>query len=190
MEECQKRSKLMQIITCPTREKFPLSPKKVIKKTITSLIGWSLFFLFLLFIVGMVTVGIISDSNSDPSVITSLWTISLVGTLFLLFIIGILSYFYQRWYFAVYFYDILDDYIVIKKGPIAPKEITIPWERIQDVYVDQDIIDRMFGLFDVHLSTATITSGMQAHIDGVEQQAANGLREALLEKVRSRISKR
>lgn len=84
----------------------------------------------------------------------------------------------------------MHDYLVIKKGPITPKEITIPWERIQDVYVDQDIFDRIFGLYDVHLSTATFTSGMQAHIDGVEKEAADGLREELLEKIKNRISKK
>lgn len=180
----------MEITTSPTREKYPLSSKKIIKKTITSVIGWSFLLIFLLFMVGGAGIGIASDNNQDPSIIFGILIFTLFGFFFLLGVIAVLSYLYQRWYFAVYFYDILDDYIVIKKGPIAPKEITIPWERIQDVYVDQDILDRMFGLFDVHLSTATITSGMQAHIDGVEQQAADGLREALLEKVRSRISKR
>lgn len=97
---------------------------------------------------------------------------------------------YQKWYFAVYYYDIREDFIVIKKGPIAPKEIIIPWERIQDIYVDQDVFDRMFGLYDVHLSTATIMSGVQAHIDGVEQQAADGLREALLSKIKNHISRK
>jgi membrane protein YdbS with pleckstrin-like domain len=180
----------MEIATSPTREKYPLSQKKIIKKTITSTIGWSFLLIFLLFIVFDIGVGIMSTTNQNPTAIIGLLFATLYGFAFLLIVVALLSYLYQRWYFAVYFYDILDDYLVIKKGPIAPKEITIPWERIQDVYVDQDIFDRMFGLFDVHLSTATITSGMQAHIDGAEQQAANGLREVLLEKIRSRISKK
>ncbi len=129
-------------------------------------------------------------NNQDPTAAFGIFGFVLFCFIFLMTAIAVLTYFYQRWYFSVYFYDILEDYIVIKKGPIAPREITIPWERIQDVYVDQDVFDRMFGLYDVHLSTATITSGMQAHIDGVEQQAADGLREALLGKIRSRISKK
>jgi putative membrane protein len=101
----------------------------------------------------------------------------------------LLIYLYQRWYFAVYFYDLTPDFIQIRKGPITPREITIPYERIQDVYVDQDLLDRIFGLYDVHLSTATISSGMEAHIDGLEKQAAEGLRTVLLETVKQRISK-
>lgn len=174
----------------PTRDKYPLSPKKIIKKTITSMIGWFFGLSFLLLMIGGMVAGIMSDSNQDMSGFFGLLFISLYVFVFLMVLIALLTYLYQRWYFAVYYYDIRDDYIVIKKGPIAPKEITIPWERIQDVYVDQDIFDRIFGLFDVHLSTATFTSGMQAHIDGVEQQAADGLRAVLLDKIKSRISKK
>ncbi|MBI2577599.1 MAG: PH domain-containing protein [Candidatus Wildermuthbacteria bacterium] len=97
---------------------------------------------------------------------------------------------YQKWYYAVYFYDLNDDYIVIKKGPITPREITIPYERIQDVYVDQDLLDRIFGLYDVHLSSATVASGMEAHIDGLEKQAAEGIRALLLQTVKERISRK
>ena len=89
-----------------------------------------------------------------------------------------------------YFYDLTSDYIVIKKGPITPQEITIPYERIQDVYVDQDLLDRILGLYDVHLSSATISSGMAAHIDGVEKQASDGLRAMLLQTVNERISRK
>lgn len=180
----------MEIANSPTREKYPLSPKKIAKKTLTSTIGWSIFLVFMLLMFGGIGIGIAADSHQDPSTIFGFIISFLFGFVFLLVVIALLSYLYQRWYFAVYFYNIVDDYIVIKKGPIAPKEITIPWERIQDVYVDQDIFDRMFGLYDVHLSTATFTSGMQAHIDGLEQEAANGLREVLLGKIKSRISRK
>lgn len=111
------------------------------------------------------------------------------GIFVVLFVEILLTYFYQRWYFAVYFYDLTPDFIQIKKGPITPREITIPYERIQDVYVDQDLLDRIFGLYDVHLSSATVSSGMEAHIDGVEKQAAEGLRAILLETIKQRISK-
>ena len=111
------------------------------------------------------------------------------GIFAFLFLVVLLTYFYQRWYFMVYFYDFTSDFIQIKKGPITPREITIPYERIQDVYVDQDLLDRIFGLYDVHLSSATISSGMEAHIDGVEKQAAEGLRNILLQTIQQKISK-
>ena len=171
----------MAIATSPTREKFPLSPKKVIKKTITSSLTW----LVLVFFLGGFIIPIIAIVDRGV-----LFFPAILINLVLLAIIIILTYLYQKWYFNTYFYDLTNDYIIIRKDPITPKEITIPYERVQDVYVDQDLFDRFFGLYDVHVSSATISSGMEAHIDGVEKPAADGLRAVLLDTVKSRISKK
>ena len=171
----------MATATSRTRQLYPLSPNKVIKKTLNGAIGW-----FIVMIFFNVAVSIVFTATGNWQA-----TMTLTGMFsFLLFcIIVFLNYLYQKWYFDFYFYDLTPDYIVIRKGPITPREITIPYERIQDVYVDQDIFDRMFGLYDVHLSSATISSGMEAHIDGVEKPAADGLRAVLLQTVSARISK-
>lgn len=173
----------------PTREKYPLSERKIIKKTISSVTGFFIGLFFIsIFAIGPIFASIFQTGSLSGSMLDK------IGNLFFLFpilflIILVLTFFYQKWYFEVYFYDSQEDYLVIRKGPITPKEITIPWERIQDVYVDQDLFDRIFGLYDVHLSTATLASGIQAHIDGVEKNASDGLRTLLLEKVKSRISR-
>ena len=172
----------MQIAQSKTREQFPLSYKKIMKKTIASTITITILFLviwgFLAFMLGSI--------GQEAIVWLGIATFGIFG---FLFVVILLTYLYQRWYFAVYFYDLTPDFIQIKKGPITPREITLPYERIQDVYVDQDLLDRIFGLYDVHLSSATVSSGMEAHIDGVEKQAAEGLRSILLETVTQRISK-
>ena len=151
-------------------------------------IGW----MFLLFFCGPVFLLILLGSALNATNV-NLSAASLIVpiVLFLLSLVVIvaLNYWYQTWYFATYFYDFTNDYVIIRKSPLTPKEITIPYERIQDVYVDQDLIDRMMGLYDVHLSTATISSGMNAHIDGVESSAADGLRAFLLKKVQERIGR-
>ncbi len=174
----------MRVVTSKTREQFPLSTKKVIKKTLSSVYIWIIFIIMIIFVF---TFG--SISAFDEGIRSISWaTYSVIFAIFLLVTSTI--YFYEKWYYAVYFYDLTPDYIVIRKGPITPSEITIPYERIQDVYVDQDLLDRIFGLYDVHLSSATISSGMAAHIDGVEKEAADGLRKELLETVSERIGKK
>lgn len=170
----------MQIAYSKTREQFPLSIKKVLKKTVAGTLVWTILLLIIW--------GVFALSSSTGT--GSWFGAATVGILGLLFFIILVVYLYQRWYYAVYFYDLTSDYVVIKKGPITPREITIPYERIQDVYVDQDLLDRIFGLYDVHLSSATISSGIEAHIDGVEKPAADGLRAMLLQTVSERISKR
>src|SRR4029077_2137664 len=71
------------------------------------------------------------------------------------------NYFYQRAYIKQYYYNVTDKLLIIRKGVFAQQEITVPFERIQDVYVDQDLFDVLFGLYDVHISTATATSGVR-----------------------------
>jgi membrane protein YdbS with pleckstrin-like domain len=172
----------MQIAQSRTREQFPLSPKKIFKKTLASTLVW--------IILALIIWGVLAATLSSGTDTGGWLAISTVGIFGFLFFIILVTWLYQRWYYAVYFYDLTSDYIVIKKGPITPQEITIPYERIQDVYVDQDLLDRMLGLYDVHLSSATISSGMQAHIDGVEKPASDGLRAMLLQTVNERISRK
>lgn len=168
--------------TSKTREQFPLSPKKVLKKTIAGTIVWVILLLIAYGFAAFMFITLTKTIGNYFGLVT-------IGTFAFLFVVILLTYLYQQWYYNFYFYDLTPDYIVIKKGPITPREITIPYERIQDVYVDQDILDRMFGLYDVHLSSATVSSGMEAHIDGVEKPAADGLRALLLQTVSQRISK-
>lgn len=171
----------MKIAASATRKQFPLSHKKIVKKTITGTLWW----IFMILIAGIFS-GVAADKifRDSSFYLGTIVPISVV----LAVIVLILMYLCQHWYFAVYYYDIQPDHLVIKKGPITPHEITIPYERFQEVYVDQDIWDRILGLYDVHVSSATIFSGMQAHIDGVGKRAADGLRAALLAKVNQRIA--
>lgn len=167
----------MKTVTSKTKEQYPLSPKKIIKKTIT---GKATLFAIGYFLMMMII------SFSTPRFGTGFF---ITGLLITAVVIG-LNYLYQRWYIAVYFYDLNDNFIIIRKGPITSHEIIVPYERIQDVYVDQDVVDRILGLYDVHLSTATVSSAVEAKIDGVEKEAAEGLRTLLLDAVEKKMGKK
>ena len=80
------------------------------------------------------------------------------------------------------------DQISIKKGVIARGEIVLPYSRIQNVYVDQDVLDRIFALYDVHLETAGLFSGIHAHIDGVGAEYAAKLRSVLMAKSKQTLA--
>lgn len=177
----------MNISTSATREKYPLSDSKPIKKTIEATIGWVILFIILL----VIGVGSILVVKNEGFSIPAIWSGGAVVILLILLAFVILfNFVYQLMYFKSYFYDFTDGFIVIRKGVVMPREISIPYERVQDVYVDQDLWDRIFGLYDVHLSTATWTSGMEAHIDGVGKVAADGLRDVLLKTIGEKIKKK
>ncbi len=86
-------------------------------------------------------------------------------------------------YIKRYYYDCGEQFVTIKKGVFAPSEIHVQYQKIQDVYVDQDILDRIMGLYDVHIASATVTSGIEAHIDGVDAAVAENLKNILLSKI-------
>ena len=90
---------------------------------------------------------------------------------------------YQILYFVTYFYDVDENNFVIRKGVFTKREITLPFSKITDVYVDQDISDVMLGLYDVHISTPTIESGRFAHVDGLNRAGSTKLRKLILDAV-------
>lgn len=162
----------------------PLSPRKFWKKMIEQ--GFTLgififvilspFFIFLIKVV-------------DPEVTPIATVTKMIGLLSVsyLVIVGIYAI-YVKFYIKYYFYDGGMDFITIKKGVFAPTEIHVQYQKIQDVYVDQDILDRMMGLYDVHIASATVSSGIEAHIDGVEKETAERLKDFFLQKINEKTN--
>lgn len=95
----------------------------------------------------------------------------------------VVTYVYWRYYIKTYFYSADEHFITIRKGVFAPTEIHVQYSKIQDVYVDQDITDRVMGLYDVHIASATYASGIEAHIDGVDAVTAEGLKQFFLNRI-------
>jgi putative membrane protein len=151
------------------REKYPLESRKPLKKTIAGI--WK--FIFIIIFIGIFSEG----GNIFPSF--SLWTIIYIFIgIFILFII--LKYIYEVFYMKYYFYDLVGKNLIIKKGVFSRNEITLPINRLQDVYVDQDILDRILGLYDVHVSSATIISGNLSHIDGLNKENSQAVKNLIL----------
>ncbi|MHB8710177.1 MAG: PH domain-containing protein [Minisyncoccota bacterium] len=158
------------------KDQYPLSPRKYWKKMIEKTFLW----IIILVLASPIVIIAIMGGGSTTSVIVSFSIVLLI----LAFIMGGYSI-YVRAYIHRYYYDATGSYITIKKGVFAPAEIHVQYTKIQDVYVDQDIIDRIMGLYDVHLASATAASGIEAHIDGVEKTAADCLKNFLLQKLQN-----
>lgn len=171
-----------------TREAFPLSEKKIIKKILGNAVSVPSFILLIILLITLITGGEIFSLFFDGDADLAIFPLYFLafGILWLLSII--FNIFYQPLYLKAYYYELDDDHITIRKGVWMPHEITIPYERVQDIYVDQDFLDRIFGLYDVHLSSATFASGALAHIDGLERRASDGLKQLLMAKVREKIA--
>lgn len=152
------------------RESMPLSRKKIAKKMIPGVLP-----------IFIVIILIVASAYQAANI--SLWTSILLLTVLFLMLSGV-NYLYQKSYYDRYFYDIRDGFLTIKKGVVLPRETTMPLEKINDVYMDQDPLDRAFSIYDVHFSTATIQSGLQAHIDGLAKNNAGRLRDVVLKAIK------
>ena len=157
-------------------ERYPLSRKKLLKKMMLSSIYFEVVTLFLTLWVVMVAMGVLKVQLMH-------WVFMILGIIGIQTVILTINYFYQKRYIETYFYNMTDKLLVIRKGIFAPQEITVPIERIQDVYIDQDVFDRFLDIYDVHISTATATSTIRAHIDGVDKRIAEELRELILNRL-------
>lgn len=156
----------------PTIEKYPLERVKIVKKWIVSMISWIVLIAALLF-------GLSLAIQLD--VFSIMWI-----PLVLLVILAVWQAWYENEYYNRYFYDFQPKVMVIRKGVITTRETTLPYTKIQDVYMDQDILDRVFNIWDVHVSTPTFTSGVEAHIDGVNRENALVLRDSILKQMHSK----
>jgi len=170
--------------------KYPLEPRKIIKKVIASWIVLIIIVLAILpgvWMVKMVRMVLNFTVLKDFLFEFSSQLLLDIATLFIL--LTIIKGIYEIFYFKYYFYDLTEKELIIRKGVISRREVVIPFSRIQDIYVDQDFWDRIFGLYDIHVATAA-TGGYyahseRAHIDGVNAQNAEALKKILLEKIRT-----
>lgn len=165
----------------PFQQQYPLSAKKLWKKIVIDVVGAAIFSSITL-ATGALLSFLFSHGPIYHQAAATIFNIA--GTIVVIRIVWLIpKVLYLRAYIKRYYYDCNENFITIKKGVFGPTEIHVQYAKIQDVYVDQDILDRMMGLYDVHIASATVTSGIEAHIDGVDRQTADGIKGLLLEKV-------
>ena len=163
----------------PLREVIPLQKRKIFKKCIWGIlavfVGWGV--LTAVFVFSIDSQRWIPESVLDSKRFLWLGWVTILVTLLLW------RTWYQILYFNSYYYDIDDENVSIRKGVVAKREINLPFSKITDVYVDQDFLDVLFGLYDVHISTPTTSSGQFAHIDGLNRKGAMELKKLILDRI-------
>jgi uncharacterized membrane protein YdbT with pleckstrin-like domain len=163
----------------PFQDRYPLSRKKWWKKMVDKVVP-----LFVISFILTVAASFVLALNLEKGDLGKAVLLDLVlGFPVFYLLLLVCSGFYYRAYIRSYSYDCGEEFVTIKKGVFAPREIHVQYRKIQDVYVDQDILDRILGIYDVHLASATAASGVEAHIDGVDFAAAEGIKNFLLAKV-------
>jgi len=171
----------------PTYKLFPIQYRKILKKLLLLEVGvslqgrklWRSVFGTMLSLIGIyILIGLVTDNKTEDEILNLI--LPLVG-LFFTFVFFILIY---EWlYVWTYFYDLDEHFLRIRKGVLIRREVSIPYNRIHDVYLDQDILDHIFQLYDLYVATASEISYAEAHIDGLNRANSHNLRDKLLEKI-------
>ena len=171
----------------PTSRIYPLQFRKIWKKLLTLEMGvgkeahrmWRSIF-GTLFIVAAIFALIVASTPQQvaPNYLVLLIPFAAVffGMLFLIII-------YQWLYIWTYFYDLDDHFLRVRKGVLIRREVSVPYNRIHDVYFDQDPLDHILNLYDLYVATASEISHTETHIDGLSRQNGEAVRNLLLEKV-------
>ena len=165
------------------RTNLPLESRKVIKKSIGSIIGCAIA---ITIIVGGLAILKGASEGDLGTQINNIINIIQLGTVGFFSIIILLNVLYQYLYFKFYYYDFEEETGEIKKGVISQATGHVYYSRIQNIYVDQDILDRMFGLYDVHYETAGDTSSFYSHVDGLNKANADLLVKFIIEKAKNK----
>ena len=171
--------------TSTLQQQYPLNVRrKFWKKILSNILGYFILNIFIGPLLGVGLALLVFGSSTDS---LALFISFPIGGFIITFGLTILVYsLYVKWYIKTYYYSADKDFITIKKGVFAPTEIHVQYQKIQDVYVDQDILDRILGIYDVHIASATVSSGIEAHIDGVNKDSAEGLKNLLLESIKNK----
>ena len=101
---------------------------------------------------GWLIVLIIKDDGGIPP--TSLWPI-IWGIIFGFAIISLtLTYIFDGMYYRNFSYEISEKFITIRYGRLTRTKTTIPFSRIQNIAVHQNIRDRWLNIYTVKIETA------------------------------------
>lgn len=164
------------------KERFPISSKRFWKKMTTNFIAKAIFITIFLFLGGLIAK---LQSDIPPEMRPFTWLViffrSFAGLIALDFLYRFL--WLSKTYIkkCVYYGD--ENFLTVKKGVFTPSEIHIQYKKIQEVNISQTFFDRIFGIYNVHISSVTADSTYDADIYGIEKENAEGLKEFLLSKI-------
>ncbi|HEY4475377.1 MAG TPA: PH domain-containing protein, partial [Candidatus Paceibacterota bacterium] len=144
-------------------QNLPLSPRKVAKKFLAR--NWTFILVILFVVFGFSFTSNLIESTADREGVQLSFLFPFYVPL-IFFLILFICLVYEYLYYRLYYYNFESDSAEIRKGVISRATGHVRYDRLQNIYVDQDVLDRIFGLYDVHYETAGEKSGFYSHVDG------------------------
>ena len=92
--------------------------------------------------------------------------------LFLGFVLLIALFAYIKYYYFKYKFDFEKSAFVVHKGFLEKTNLSIPFEKIQQININQNLIHKLFNLYEIQMDTAG-SSSTEVDIKAVSKSAAN-----------------
>ena len=92
--------------------------------------------------------------------------------LFLGFVVLIALFAYIKYYYFKYKFDFEKSAFVVHKGFLEKTNLSIPFEKIQQININQNLIHKLFNLYEVQMDTAG-SSSTEVDIKAVSKSVAN-----------------
>ncbi len=88
-----------------------------------------------------------------------------------------------------YFFHLEEDQLVIQKGVFNRSLTKLPFERIQNLYIEQNVLHRLLGVVSLRVDSAG-SSGHEVTIDALEREDAEAMRAYVLEQKQEEAQER
>lgn len=135
-----------------TEKTFPIENRWVTKNIV--LTSFSTIFIAIMF-----SIQPYLSYKYDQSGVSILWVIIFPVIIILAGIVRIIGFSLQR---SNFFYSLEEHNFMCKQGIISKKETHIPYGTIQNIYLKQDIVDRLIGLSNISIENASVGGGYVA----------------------------
>ena len=96
-------------------------------------------------------------------------------SIFILVLIGIGIFSFINYYYFSYRFDFNKSAFIIQKGFFTKTKLSIPFEKIQQINFNQNLIHKMFSLYEVQMDTAG-SDNTEVDIKAVSKEIANDLK--------------
>ena len=94
-------------------------------------------------------------------------------------VIGVLGFIYSIFAFLKYYFWLQDDKLVIQKGVFKKTKTEIPFDRIQTINFEQNLIHRLFNVVKLNMDTAG-SAGAELQINALDQTLAKNISDHIL----------
>ena len=95
--------------------------------------------------------------------------------IFILVLIGIGIFSFINYYYFAYKFDFNKSAFIIQKGFFTKTKLSIPFEKIQQINFNQNLIHKIFDLFEVQMDTAG-SNNTEVDIKAVSKEIADDLK--------------